>query len=296
MQDVIISELSSSLAVVCHDAGATNLILPWLKSQPSENRHVVMQGPAKKLWSTLYPEEKLIDNIYEALNGVEVLLTGTGWSSNLEHEARMQARNSGVYSIAVIDHWVNYQERFSRNHEIVMPDELWVTDEYALTEAKKCFPKEKIKLKHNLYLSQQLKLISPVEQLITPEFLYLIEPTRNDWGRNIKGEFQAMDFFVEKLSKLNLPENTVIRLRPHPSDPDRKYADWLKRHKDLNILLDDSPSLAKSISRARWVAGCETFALILSMEAGRQVYCTLPPWARDCRLPQKGILHLKNIE
>ena len=58
--------------------------------------------------------------------------------------------------------------------------------------------------------------------------------------------------------------------------------------------MDNSPSLALSISKAKWVAGCESYALVVALASGRNVYCALPPWAPTCRLPHPGITHLKN--
>jgi len=40
------------------------------------------------------------------------------------------------------------------------------------------------------------------------------------------------------------------------------------------------------------VVGCESFALVVALAAGRRVCSTLPPWAPPCRLPQPGIVRL----
>jgi len=298
MQNLVIPNLPEPLAVVCHDAGATNIILAWLRTIPTISRRVFIQGPAIKLWSATFPDEPLDDNLNAVLKDAATLLSGTGWSSDLEHKSRRIAQEYGISSIAVVDHWVNYAERFCRDGIQVLPNEMWVTDEYALAKAKHCFPEQKIYLQPNLYLIEQLRCIPSIDTVVTPELLYILEPTRNEWGRDTPGEFQALDYFITQLPSLNLPSSCIIHLRPHPSDPSGKYSDWIfcQKQKGYRIILDETVSISEAIGRARWVAGCESFALVLALEAKREVFCTLPPWAHSCRLPHQGLIHLKNSE
>ena len=69
-----------------------------------------------------------------------MLISGTGWQSDLEHRARLLAHQLGIPSIAVLDHWSNYCERFRREGVEVLPDALWVADEEAAALATAAFP------------------------------------------------------------------------------------------------------------------------------------------------------------
>jgi hypothetical protein len=288
-------ELRSPLAVACHDAGATNIILARLRSEPSLQRRAWVGGPAQKLWEQRFGTQDLCASASAALDGAALLLSGTGWASDLEHEARRLARARGVPSIAVIDHWVNYPARFERNGETLWPDEFWVTDEDAVAEARRSFPAERIHLQPNLYVEEQRARIAAIGPDTPNTLLYVLEPTRNEWGRAEPGEFQALDFFARHLRALELPAGTAVKLRPHPSDPEGKYAAWLARHAELGASLDSSADLSKAISGSRWVAGCESFAMFIALHAGRRVICTLPPGAPPCRIPHRGIVHLKQL-
>jgi hypothetical protein len=84
-------------------------------------------------------------------------------------------------------------------------------------------------------------------------------------------------------------------LRPHPSDLDGKYNNWIKQYPNINFKLDDSVDIAESMGRAKWVVGCESFALILALMAGKTVFCSLPPWAPLCQLPHSGIIQLREL-
>lgn len=293
-------ELFSPLAVVAHDAGATNLIIGWLKEREDLVLHTCLQGPAISLWSSAFPGWKN-DSLTDALSNAAVLLSGTGWGSDLEYEARKMARDMGVPCIGVIDHWVNYTERFVRNGKKILPDEVWVADNYAREEAEKCFHGLSIRQLPNRYLEGMVEQIGvierPVEKRPVAHILYVLEPIRTPWGRDSRpGEFQALDFFIEHIEKLGLECEAEIRLRPHPSDPSGKYDTWCMgndtRHK---LYVDASSSLVESIAWADWVVGCETFAMVVALSANRRVVSTIPPWAPPCRLPQKQILHLRNL-
>jgi hypothetical protein len=122
--------------------------------------------------------------------------------------------------------------------------------------------------------------------------LYVLEPVRNDWGRGIDGEFQALDYFLSHINALEPAPIRRVLLRPHPSDPDGKYDRYLDA--GLNIELDRSTDMASALCRADVVAGVESFALTLALAAGRTVYSSLPPWAPALRLPQEGILQIRH--
>ncbi len=286
---------SKSLAIVCHDAGAANLVIAMMLKGELQNYKVFMSGPAARLYRAAYPGLALCDNLELALDGVGLLISGTGWESNIEHQARKLARSLGIRSVAVIDHWVNYPERFVRQDEVILPDELWVTDGYAYEIALRTFPETTILQIPNHYAQMKLAEINSIDNKSNPELLYILEPTRSDWGRYIPGEFQALDYFVSQLKNLNLPPETIMRIRPHPSDPIGKYSNWIAHNAGLNFQLDETGEIAEAIGRASWVAGCESFALILAMMSGRKTYCTLPPWAPACRLPHPNLMHIGNM-
>ncbi|KAA6232067.1 hypothetical protein FP507_02340 [Chlorobium phaeovibrioides] len=292
MESFEIPKLSSPIGVVGHDTGGTNQILAILRHINDYSVLAYMEGPAKILWDTAFPCNSVVNNLSELLAKTSTLITGTGWGSNLEHVARIDAKKKGIYSIAVLDHWTNYEERFIRGSEMVLPDELWVVDEYALQLARNIFPSLKITLIHDFYADQQVKMIAP--KATANELLYLLEPMRSDWGRGELGEFQALRYFFKNLHQLSLPADTVIRLRPHPSDPPGKYDRFLGEFTGFLILLDTG-NLSDSLSRARWVVGCQTYAMTLALKSNRTVYCSLPPWAPPCKLPHDGLIHIKGF-
>ena len=142
------SSLQSPVSVVCHDAGAANLVFAWLREWAEAgllDKHefkVLLEGPAIKAWQ-LGPvpllQMQLHTELSSALTGCQSVLTGTGWASSLEHDARQLAATLHIPSIAVIDHWVNYTQRFERDGVVVLPNQIWVSDSYAVELATKLF-------------------------------------------------------------------------------------------------------------------------------------------------------------
>lgn len=288
------TEITSPLGVVCHDAGGTNQILAMLRNSGFQEVCGYFEGPARELWCKEGTPCELAQDLPQLLSRVRTLITGTGWGSRLEHDARYEARRRGLRSIAVLDHWVNYRERFVRDGDLVLSDEIWVVDKFALEIALKTFSGLPIVLQPDRYAEQEVSRIPPLGRVTTNELSYLLEPARSNWGREEAGEFQALRYFLDRLPQLKLPTDTTICLRPHPSDVSAKYDSFLGKWYGYRVVLD-SGDLAEGLSRARWVAGCQTYALTLALRAGRTVYCSLPPWAPPCQLPHSGLIHLGQV-
>ena len=295
------STMGSPLAIVLHDAGAANLVIGWLKSGPMPDVRVHVDGPAELLWRKAFPRIAPVA-LSHALTGSVALVCGTGWASVLEHKAMLEARSLGMPVFATVDHWVNYRQRFVRNRVAILPDEVWVSDHYAVIEARKQLPEVGVREFENSYLQEQVSAVRALssiskDDLGATKVLYALEPIRQLWTtEDVRpGEFQALDYFLSKLSVLGLDGTCEIRLRPHPSDPASKYDEWIAGAKAAHVCLAPDESIAEAVAWADIVAGCESFVLIIGIETGRKVVSTLPPWANKIRLPHEGILRLSEL-
>jgi len=301
----MMERLARPLTVVAHDAGAANHIFAWLGDQQPA---LCLDGPARALW--LARHEKIgrgslqsplpESGLAVALANAATIITGTGWESCLEHDARKLAREQGIHSIAVIDHWTNYAERFVRNGEQVLPDEIWVSDTYAKQLATFTFPNIPITQLPSLYLEnlvkdvRRLKVNSPDNSCI--HLLYVLEPIRQAWGPLPQpGEFLALDYFVENLHLISASRVMKIRLRPHPSDPLGKYDKWMECNAHLALSLDNISTLAESMAWANTVVGCQTYAMVVGLAMGYEVFSSIPDWAPSCVLPHEEIVCLSAL-
>lgn len=287
-------KLPQPFGVVCHDAGGARQIVAILVRWGLRPAWMYVKGPALNIF------KKEFSNVQERSNFIQVgscsaILTGTGWGSDIEHQARRAAKQSKVRSITVLDHWINYKERFVRDGETILPDEIWVVDPFAEDLARQSFPGVAVERVPDACSEFELKQIAPISKSTPDRVLYLLEPVRSDWGRAEPGEFQALRYFLERWPCLNLPANTEVFLRLHPSERPEKYAEFISKNTHPTLRLSQG-SLSEDISCARWVAGCQTHAMTLALAASRRVFSTLPPWAPPKVLPHSGIEYLREME
>ena len=290
----MIFDKSTSIALIANDAGSANLLTHFFIGINTQPAKVFMVGPAQKIWENYYPDMLISNSIKEAISGCSIVITATGWQTDIEHEARILAQDMGIHSIACLDHWVNYEERFIRNGELVLPDEIWVFDDHAMSLASGIFPDTKIFLQQNFYLEHMVNLAKVEKEPNIPELLYLSEPMRNDWGKNIQGEFQALDYFLQNIQKIGLPHEYNFIFRFHPSENINKYKKFLDE-RGVEYIFDINTSISTALGRASWIVGCQTYALVIACALQRSVFSSLPPQAPPLILPQKEIQQLKNL-
>lgn len=290
----------TSVAVVCHDAGAANLIAHWICEKTALRLQFCMKGPAREIWLRRFPHCSTV-SFDDALRRARIVISGTGWSSNLEHEARKSARSARVKSIAVLDHWINYRARFEREGELVLPTEVWVADTWAFAKAQQALPEVPVRMFPNQYLNH---LVSEVRacQMSSPkspetvQALYVCEPLRAEWCRGRPNpEFECLDLFDRFAWRISSGRKVHLTIRPHPSENSCKYAAWSPRHID-SWKIDAQASLAAQIAESEIVVGCESFAMTIALASGRTVFSSLPTAAPRCRLPQPQIRMLRDLE
>jgi len=288
----------SITAIVAHDAGAANHIIAWIKSGHIDKNtmRLSLSGPAKRAYSLLETEFQNY-SLEAVLAKADTLISGTGWSSDVEHKARLIARKKSIRSIAVIDHWTNYEERFTRNEVTTLPDTIWVTDKFAITLAEQIFPKIGIELQPNDLLKAELSSIEGLnrDSYHCEDILFLMEPIRQAWGQgSVPGEIQAFEYFMKNRATAGISTSARITVKPHPSDPAGKYDHLREAFPASNISIDSDSYLSTLIANSESVIGCQTYAMVIALAAGKKVFSALPPHAPRCVLPHPEIKHLRD--
>lgn len=293
-------KLQYPIAVVAHDAGAANHIIAWTKNIGLDKVRACIHGPALELWKKAFPDPEIYLSLQDAIKNSALLISGTGWASSLEHEARRIAIQLNIRTIAVLDHWTNYALRFIRDGVEILPHEIWVTDLHAKKIAESQFPSVKVNQLPNFYLDELVRKVAKYkiqrEASCPINLLYVLEPIRENWRNvNLFGEFEALDFFIANIKSLSLDNDFSIKLRPHPSDLIGKYDEWIKINSNLKVSLDTFDELWESIAWSDIVIGCQTYAMVIALQSGKKVVSTIPPWAPPCILPYKEIIKLSDL-
>ena len=297
MNDLLHKIKESKNLVICgNDAGGAENLSSFMVANDIVGSFL-LQGPALKIFS------KKFSNFYdlsikEMPRSVDVLLTGTGNQTEFEFNAMSKVLDSGGEVIAVLDHWTNYPERFSRNGKLVTPTAILVFDDEAEKLAKGHFPEVNIYSFPNYYFKDVEK---SYKELIKGEilgkdqqdFLFLCEPINKNqfnWMKNYD-EFDSLDYFFRILKNWNY-QDSRITIRPHPSDPEKKYESSIPTN-FRNTFIDYRSSLAENLAQSRVIVGCNTIAMIIALDLGKTVLSATPPPASTV-LPHEKIIKIQD--
>ncbi len=289
--------------MISHDAGGAEILSSYVRHQKLECLYV-LEGPALKIFRRKLGAVETC-GLEEAMRKSTSILCGTSWQSDLEFNAIKQARSLGKRTIAFLDHWVNYRERFTRSGETFLPDEIWVGDAMAEIMAKELFPGTTIRLVENPYVNdirQELAAVQIQHETSSDGIavLYVCEPVREHallrfgnerhWGYV---EEEALRYFLANIASLGSPIDRVL-IRPHPSEPIDKY-NWAQHEFNLSIEMGGTRTLIKEIAESDVVVGCESMAMVVGLVAGKRVISCIPPEGKPCGLPHREIEKLYNL-
>ena len=291
------------IGVVGHDAGAMEIISSYIRREQLKCNFCV-EGPAmhvvaRKLdRAPILPLEKLIEQS-------EWLLCGTSFLADLEWRAIGLARKAGKHCVVVLDHWVNYRERFTRHGQWHWPDEVWLGDDIAARIAREELPKLKQRLVPNAYF---LDILDEIKTLAAPSrkpggghnILYVCEPLR-DAGITLYGdesywgytEEEALSYFLLHVGVLGGHVNRIV-VRPHPKEPLDKY-DWVETKFDLPLICGEKKTLLEQVVACDIVVGCTTMAMVVGLLAGKRAISCIPPGGKTVPLPQREIEDMSHL-
>jgi len=290
-------------AIVSHDAGGAEILSSYVFRNKLECLFV-LDGPALKIFERKLGPVKTLQ-LTEAICQADNILCGSSWQSHLEYNAVKQANNLNIPCITFLDHWVNYKERFTRNGESYLPDEIWVGDKEAKVLAKKLFANIPIRLVANPYFQDICDELSeiPVKNLPKSDaisILYVCEPVHEpaliQFGDGYYlgyTEDEALRFFLSNLAVFNESIKQIV-IRPHPSESNDKY-DWAQDEFELPIVKGGVKPLLNEIVESDLIVGCESMAMVIGLLANKRVISCIPHGGRACMLKHTDIEHLQEL-
>jgi len=289
------------IAVVSHDSGGAELLSSYVRRQ-SESCMFVLDGPARVIFSRKIPGIACAE-LRDAAMRADWLLCGTSWQSDLELQAIPEFKVRRKRTVAFLDHWINYNERFQRGARQTLPDEIWVGDDIGGSLAKRAFPDIPVRVIENPYFKDLRDEFARIplakSSHVAKSVVYVCEPIRQHallahgdprhWGYT---EEEALRYFLTNLYALGGQIGQIV-IRPHPSEPADKY-DWALGDSQLSLKRGGDRSLVEEIAESDIVAGCDTMAMVVGLVAGKRVICTIPPGGRPLSLPHAEIELLSN--
>ena len=251
------------LGIFSCDPGGAEILSSWLLNYKGKYK-VCLKGQAINIFKKKIKRLKNY-SFRNVLNSSNKIITSTGWSSNHEINSIIQAKKYKKYVITILDHWVNYRERFIKNKILHLPNEIWVFDKKALEIAKNFFNKKVIIIKkNNLYLRKIVKKIKFLKKKIKNKnnILYLTTP-------NVDKKFLDLYFFKIFIENLYLfkKNNIKIIFRLHPLDNIDKYLEYINQIKKKYMIEISKNLIEFDLARSNCVFGINSTAQVISVLA-----------------------------
>ena len=259
------------LGVFVHDAGSANHILSWLISTQNDDARVTRvfaAGPAKALFTAAGVD--LVGDVHGAAQDVYWVVVGTGWPNNFQQLLMKSCAYSGIPVIAVVDHWINYDLRFSGLSSSERPYGVVVTDSEALAIARRDLPWARTVEWENAQLAQFGTTLS-CSQGERNSVVWLNEPV---WERGRLVDPLGLDVVGGKIRETLAQAVrrfglSRVTLRQHPSlsTLGSSPEDPRVGPPVLPVQYEISPSdrrLAEDVAHASLVLGINSYGLFLS--------------------------------
>jgi hypothetical protein len=260
--------------IIAHDAGGAEIISSLLLFEKLKF-NCYLEGPARNIFND---KIKNFDNstLEKIIKFSDIIILGSSWQSDLEYNALRLARKYNKYTITILDHWVNYLQRFERNSKLELPDIILTCDKFALQIAKSEFKnfETSIYTIENYYFKQvkdDYNKLNITTRHIKFKYLYLCEPIiepLKKMNKNIDfygfNEFDIMNIFLKKVKI-----DDIILIRLHPSEQINKY-DQILKSANINYVISNN-KLIDDISVSEIVYGWCTMALVISKILGKKI-------------------------
>jgi len=276
------------IALISRDAGGAEFISRYASKQ-KEKFCLAGTGPAVKIFKKKFKNKKIID-YKKAIKISDWILCSTGTSSDYEKNAILFAKKHKKKIIAYIDHWVEYRERFLKRKKMVRPDEVWVSDKYALDIAKKNNLRN-VSIKGNPLFFDFLAYKKKFNKRnCNNNILFLSEPVSKDLKKHYD-EIECIKYFLKNLDISKLKYKN-IQIRPHPAENKSKFVKLKKISK--KIYISNKNNIFFDIMKSNIIVGINTIALVLGLLANKKVISCIPG-KKNCELPHNKIISFKDL-
>ena len=269
---------ANSVGIVSHDAGGANILNALTKRYENTQFDLLLGGPAVTLFGSY--NVNIIDDFHHFFSKNDLIIFGTG-SSSFEKKFLEEAKDHNCTTATVLDHFVNYRDRFIYKNELILPDYCFVCDQYSLELAvKELAPYNNIYICEN-YLVSYIKSKMGVGAASKSEsVLYVLEDIKEEWNAGFITWEIAFNYFYNNFYTPNKFKKIIVR--PHPNDNPSIY-ESLNSYKEIMFDYDTSP--VESFNSVSVVVGIESYLMYIAHYCGLNVYTSLPSSIRAPRLP-----------
>lgn len=296
-------------AVVSHDAGSSELLCAFIlqhRTLASWNIFAKVPSPMATICDRYNLPFTPIGDADEQLEALspDILLFGTGWQERCERPYVRYCKAHAIPTVAFLDHWTNYRERFG------YPDEGWkenlgeftaVSDEKAYELATSLKLPHPVKLP-NYYLEGLIEEARKRSVTATNDLLFLSEPTdavaERSYGDPLYWGFTQYTALKDILDHFGQFECEKLIIRLHPSETSSNYETFLKEYSHIPVQIHEAHTvdLTDELLNAKAVIGFDTMALYTAALFEKPVISYLPSNIRKFLLPLPKERQLNDLD
>jgi hypothetical protein len=221
--------INKKILTVSHDIGGANIIKNYLEHYNIKSKFY-LKGPAVNIF-----KKKTNTSLLNNIKNADIVITGTGWQTNIEYEAIKISKKLNKICITFLDHWTNYKKRFIRNRLLVYPSIIVVFDHESELNIKKIF-RRKIKILRvkNFYFKNFIKKVKE-KKILPKSILYL----SSNYDEALKKDIDLilLKKFIKKINKSKKFRNYYIDIKPHPTENFAKYLELKKKNNQIRKII-----------------------------------------------------------
>lgn len=271
--------------VVAHDAGGADIIGAYVKKNRLRYRFVCyVAGPAVRVFrrrkipaTAITYSRAAIARIVREHRDAQLVLTGTGWMTEMELQCIRESKRQGLTVASYIDTWSDYRERFGyprRHWEKNLPDEIWTGDASAYRIARRVFSRHdvRIRLVPNEVFKEARMMYGKAARRTAKKLAYILfvsEPFgasarfMGETKKRVAMEYATLQLLLDYFARIKFSKKILIRL--HPAEPAGKYDALIRAFSGrLDISISHEPDMYKDLARASTVIGMTSMFLVIA--------------------------------
>lgn len=252
------------ILAIAHDPGGANAVAATVAALRVAGTQVeaYAKGPAihqfQRLEVACTPISEEYQNLFVRLTG-DILLTGTSQYDEFERDAIFWARQERIPSIAIIDYWANYRQRFqplnNPNAEPNFPDIITALDEVcAAAMLADGIPEKRIRVVGQPYFAWLISRQKNRKNILKPleNILFASQPNAN--------EIEILRVLINVLTDYKTLKKLLIRF--HPRQGKCRASLDLLAQSGLPFAIDESADTLATLHQQDIILGITSIILI----------------------------------
>lgn len=250
----------------CNDSGPANYISSLI-SKLSIDYICIASSISGKVFQKNGIKYKNNDEFID-YSKIKLIVTGTCLGAGIDKLYLEIGKQKGIKTVAVIEHWSLYLERFKLNNSFIFPDYIFLNDETALRESiDDGLPEDKLIISGNPYLCDLSKIKLNAENIhkwrnnnnLNERIVltFISESLKEDFKHNVYhgfDEYEVISSIMEMLSEFSFQ----LLIRKHPSESDNKYNELIGE----NVKIDQDSAFDSIIEHSDYIVGMGSIFLI----------------------------------